>query len=506
MLINSIKTQITDWSLYRNQKLQDKMPGLTVAFDAEQMIEPLQAALLAAPKTAARIVSCKLEKPAYFPQEDLCTLLYELQIQPETGGELEKHWVNGWLFPRRAACETFCERLLRPIVERGNGRYPSSPFTQAIACLPHLNLVVASFPVDDILTMLPDVIDRQQMQVVLQRFLPTLRPDGFKSEVVHYKPRHSCVIQYQVTFENGDEPPISLYGKASHHRGGAERIAVLKQLHNMQQNGAASFRFNLPQPLGHIPDLRLTLLGAVPGKPRRIFRLLRKRLGDKAALKPEALTLEEAIGDCARIAATLHTSGIEGGNGRFLTHDLINIHAILPAIGSHSPQFSAQLQHKLGQLESMAAATEPLQHCFSHGDFTYSQLLFNGHQPGLIDFDNICQAEPAFDLGRFLAYLRVAILRIQGDISPATMNLTYQLRAHFLTTYANEIGATALDEDRLQPRVLLYEFANLLLIATRNWQKFKPYRLAYVMSALDEIEAEGSEMHSFDNLLQGAFL
>src|SRR3712207_8430077 len=57
-------------------------------------------------------------------------------------------------------------------------------------------------------------------------------------------------------------------------------------------------------------------------------------------------------------------------------------------------------------LGEAAAECDPLPLVPSHGDLTPGQILFDGARPGLLDFDTVCQAEPALDLGQFLAYLR----------------------------------------------------------------------------------------------------
>ena len=53
--------------------------------------------------------------------------------------------------------------------------------------------------------------------------------------------------------------------------------------------------------------------------------------------------------------------------------------------------------------------------CFGHGDYTYTQLIFDGTSSGLVDFDTICRAEPALDLGQFLAYSRLAVLKARKE-------------------------------------------------------------------------------------------
>src|SRR5206468_11348165 len=75
-------------------------------------------------------------------------------------------------------------------------------------------------------------------------------------------------------------------------------------------------------------------------------------------------------------------------------------------LAGHSPQ---QADEVLRLAQKLAAALETLQpdrYRPTHGGFKCSQLLFHSHHVFVVDFDGFCLADPALDVGYFLAYLR----------------------------------------------------------------------------------------------------
>jgi aminoglycoside phosphotransferase (APT) family kinase protein len=201
-----------------------------------------------------------------------------------------------------------------------------------------------------------------------------------------------------------------------------------------------------------------------------------------------ALSLEEMIDACARIAATLHTSGIPLGRPRALDDELAALRQGISHVQRISPDLGARLETRLDWLARYASRSEPLPACFNHGDFTHGQLLFDGPTSGLVDFDSVCQAEPALDLGQFLAYLRVTSLK--SKLTPsATRALVEQLSDRFMHTYRAAAGDLAGDAAQLQSRVAVYKTISLLRRALRSWQKFKPGRIEGALDVLEEQRA-----------------
>ena len=98
-----------------------------------------------------------------------------------------------------------------------------------------------------------------------------------------------------------------------------------------------------------------------------------------------------------------------------------------------------------------------------------------------MDFDNFCQAEPALDLGQFLAYLRYAGIKALGDSPAERAGLSSDLATRFTNTYVAAGGSAAALE-----RVDLYEALNLTRMAEHAWQNLKSRRLEGIVTLLAE--------------------
>jgi aminoglycoside phosphotransferase (APT) family kinase protein len=237
----------------------------------------------------------------------------------------------------------------------------------------------------------------------------------------------------------------------------------------------------VPRSFGFIEPLQLTLLEAIPGRPR-IAELLK----DRASSGVDRAALAEAIDAAARVAARLHGSGISLVPSRRIEDELIELGQALAALQRVTPGLAAEFERWLVATSACAAASDSQQPCFSHGDFTHSQLIFSGERCGLVDFDTVCRAEPALDLGQFLAYLRMSARKAGSPASPDGREATERLCARFLDAYATERGTGPGDRDALCARVRVYEMVSLLRLAFHSWQKFKTARLDLALSLIRE--------------------
>ena len=117
----------------------------------------------------------------------------------------------------------------------------------------------------------------------------------------------------------------------------------------------------------------------------------------------------------------------------------------------------------------------------AHGDFTHTQLLFDSGSIALIDFDTVCSAEAAVDLGHFMGYLRLVVSKAANGES--SNDLADALCAHFLDTYFAEREAMSPQAaDDLRRRASAYELVSLVRIAGHGWYKLKNERLFHSVS------------------------
>jgi len=128
--------------------------------------------------------------------------------------------------------------------------------------------------------------------------------------------------------------------------------------------------------------------------------------------------------------------------------------------------------------------------CFGHGDFTYTQLIFDDQSCGLVDFDTVCRAEPALDLGQFTAYLRLAGRKAQRRAvergqAVEEVNID-ELCTQFLRTYAQTAGYDGAELDQLYARAAAYEVISLMRITLHSWKKLKSSRLEIAADLFEE--------------------
>jgi tRNA A-37 threonylcarbamoyl transferase component Bud32 len=353
-------------------------------------------------------------------------------------------------------------------------------------------MVAHVFPIDSELPALLDATDRRRAVEIMRETLPEVRegrfmPHDCRVELAHYGRQHRCTLRYLLdgAASDGADTRQVVYGKVTADGSGERTIPVLAALRERLSVHDGMERVNVPRVLGFQPDLQLLLLEAIPGRPQ-VARLLKARLAGTETAQPDMLSLEDAVGDCGRIAARLHTTGIALGQPRTIETELDWLGQSIHALRRVSPEPGAQLQEWLAWISAFAPQTGAQPLCFSHGDFTYTQLIFDGQQRGLVDFDTVCQAEPALDLGQFLAYQRLAIRKDQRPDAPLAPAVTEQLCELFLTAYEATVGAHMADRQRLRDRVAVYEILMLLRLAVHSWQKLKISRLEHAMILLEE--------------------
>jgi hypothetical protein len=106
-------------------------------------------------------------------------------------------------------------------------------------------------------------------------------------------------------------------------------------------------------------------------------------------------------------------------------------------------------------------------------------LLGSPGSVGLVDVDTLCRAEPALDLGRFLAYLHVTALRRSRQPGP----LLADLAELFLAAYLDARGMPA--DGGLRARVAAYRALALARAGAKACWQLKDERLDAILRSLD---------------------
>jgi hypothetical protein len=455
------------------------LPGLTEALSGSAMGARLQRMLA----DDWELLSCSPGK-AFVEPGTGATLQYRLDLRRRGAGETTEHLVAARLFPTVEAAEEWRSRL-DPLAERLAGRRDLSAFTWPTLLVRELRLVLHAFPVDPGLPGLGPATDPDQLVdrlgPLLKSSVPGLRLEGIHADVVRYR-QDACVLRYELAWHlqpSRRSLKQVVYGKV-YPDGRGQLVGPAVTALRQRLDGASSpLRFQVPRFQGYLPDLQLALLEAVPGSPLLRSVIKAQRAGTPAfpGLRPE-----EAVVACARIAAALHQSSIPVGPPRPLAEEVDRVRAAVDDLAPLAPALATSLHRHLGGVSELAL-DPPCRPVVAHGDFRPSQVLFDGATTGLIDFDTVCLAEPALDLGQFTGRLAVALRTTPDGAAPARDD-GRDLESTFLDEYLRRSDDT--EPDVLVARVAAYRTVALARLAVRSWCQLKPYRLRPVMALLDQ--------------------
>jgi hypothetical protein len=464
-------------------------PGFEPAFDDDQMKQYLQSALFGTDRPDYVVERCTPTRPLLMPDES-CLLRYELQARNHASGEILEPIVTGRVFANGSTCVAYMSRKLAPLVARMRNRPEAAAFAAPAAMIEALDMVVYVWPLDGELPTLVDATDRRRMVEIFRETLPETLEQRFvvedcEVELVSYRRRQRCVLRYTVAGRDVGSDGVRrlvAYGKVSAVGSETPKGMIIEALRRRILERGAGHAFAVPQSLGWRPELQLLLLEALPGEAQ-IAPALKARL--RGEPPPGALRLEEMVATCGRVAAALHGSGLTIGPARTLDDELAGLQREIAIVRPFGRDFGDRAQARLEQMAALAEQSERLRPCLSHGDFKHEQLLFDGARSGLIDFDAISQAEPALDLGNFLAHLRVDAEKIQRQASVSSP-LGEELAEQFLRAYGSAPGGRLEDEPRLRARIALYEAIALLRLALHSRRNLDETRLHIATALLEE--------------------
>jgi hypothetical protein len=462
----------------RSPGLTRALPGLAEALTASAMAPRLQRMLA----DEWELLACSTGKALV--ESGGATLQYRLELRRRGGGETVEHLVAGRLFATAEAAEEWRSHL-DPLAAHLAGRDDLATLTWPTLLVRELRLVLHAFPLDPLLPGLAVATDPRavvdKLGPLLTSAVPGLVLQDCRTEVVRYG-EGSCVLRYELAWvlrSSRHTLKQVVYGKV--YEDGRGRLVGPAVTGLREQQPGTALPFLVPRFQGYLPEARLALLEAVPGSPL-LPALIRARAGVGAAPGVAGLTPEGAVASCARIAAALHRSSIPVGPPRTLADELAAARAAVDAVAPMAPALAASVHRHLGAFGDLALDSPgPLG--VAHGEFDPAQVLFDGPTTSLVDFDTVCLAEPALDLGRFAGRLAVTA-RQALDAAGAPYDGGEDLPSAFLREYLRESGSS--EPDVLLARVAAYRTVALARLAVRSWCQLKPQRLRLSLALLEE--------------------
>lgn len=468
------------------QALALRFPGLTSAVDADGMAKRLQDALVG-DESSGVVEACTPGKA--FVEQDQCLIRYSLRLRDTGTGRKHFVLVTGRLFEDAETTESIFDERLAPLAERASGRDEIALLGNPIARLDSIGAVAYAFPIDPDIPTLIEATDPAPMKEVLARLVPAhlapdLQVDDCDVAVAHYPRRHRCVLRYSVKGRSHDEESsLVVFGKVSDSSEPPTDGVLVEALRRELEVVEPHVR--IPRFVGYEPALGLVLIEGIPGRPE-IAPLLKTGAENGRGNEP---LLNRTVETAGFVAARVHGCAARPRHSRLLTDEVAQLQGELRLLEPLDNLIATRLHRQLSGIVDSAEVTDG--RVFSHGDFTPSQLLFEESRIGLIDFDNLCMAEPEMDLGQFCAYLGAATVKAQ-HAGGKNDGMSEWLRGRFLVSYTKTAESTMSDDLRM--RVGTYERLSLVRMAVRAWRQLKPARAGVALTALERADPEGRAM------------
>jgi ABC-type multidrug transport system fused ATPase/permease subunit len=458
------------------------LPGLAEATTGSAMAPRLQDMVA----DDWELLACSPGKVCVSPGE-AATVQYRLELRRRGGIERVEHLVAGRLFPTAEGAEEWLSSL-DSLADQLEGRADLRAFTRPSLLVRELRLVLHALPLDPALPGLVLATDPSELVEMLGPVVtgavPGLLLEGCHVQVVKYG-QGGCVLRYELAWRlqpSRRSLKQVMYGRVYADGRGQLIGPAVNALRRLLHDGSgSSLPFLVPRFQAYLPDLRLALLDAVPGSPL-LPALVRAREGVAVPPAVGGPTAEGAVLACARIASALHRSSIPVGPPRTAADEIERVRAAVDGLAPLAPAVAASLHRHLAAAGDLAL-DPPGRLGVAHGDLDPSQVLFDGPTTSLVDFDTVCLAEPALDLGQFTAHLAVAVRKAR-DVAGVTSDGGEDLASAFLREYLRLSDSA--DADLLLGRAAAYRTVALTRLAVQSWCRVKPERLRSTLALLDE--------------------
>jgi Ser/Thr protein kinase RdoA (MazF antagonist) len=247
---------------------------------------------------------------------------------------------------------------------------------------------------NDRLHTLAAALDPARMREVLQPFAerlrgPAARVDGVEVEVLRRRNKR-CVQRYRLSLADGSR--LGLVGKVFKAGRGEPVFADMQELWARGFARRSGDPVSMPEPLAFLPELCLLVQEEVPGVP------LKDTLADADAPR--------RMRQLARVLTRLHGCGFRPGAPFRMRDHLSRCHPKLPLLGLACPELEPEIDRLVKRAIEVEGAFDESGFTAIHGDFHMAQVHVEGERAFLIDFDALCLADPAADLGNVLVFLK----------------------------------------------------------------------------------------------------
>jgi hypothetical protein len=303
-----------------------------------------------------------------------------------------------------------------------------------------------------------------------------------RPEVLLNKPGKSAILRYKLDY--GFEGPgqgwhDTVILKVYSDDIGRNTFAGMRAVWNAGLGKSAAVR--VPEPLAYLADQQATLMGPVPEERDMEKLLVALLLSDDPA---DQAILHEVFCATGVALAALHRCGGTVDGTTTWDQGFAEAAQQLTYLRVPFPEPIAAVDRLVESLRALEAAVPADPLVPSHGAFRPEQVLLADKQISIIDFDEFCMAEPAFDIALFRTittdnglYDERIRLRDEAEVEIRRTRIE-ALNESFLTAYESQAPVS-------RQRVALWEAIFYFNDSLQCWTKPRPKDVRLVVSLLE---------------------
>jgi hypothetical protein len=262
---------------------------------------------------------------------------------------------------------------------------------------------------------------------------------------VRYTPGLRCVIRYTVQTPSGNK---MFYGKS--FAGNAERL--MKTIIDLHQSSQENEDMPLiSSPVAVWPEMEMILQAAVPNGIEFTHFIYDQHY--------DASVRESWLRKAGRALGVFHNNSTAPSETKTVYDDLRDLQEYTVIIGKIREDLAAKYEEVIQHINTKVGQFQEPKAVASHGTMRTDQFLLQGDRLAMIDLDSYCWANPARDLGNFLAYLCWKAIR-----QPEHAEFVERAGRAFLEGYLS------VHEDIDERWLSVYQAASLLKIAGRRFR------------------------------------
>ena len=337
----------------------------------------------------AKIVYCR-----HSPRSS-CLILFSICVLKTVDGSRENHLLS---------LKLMSQDEMRSQLRRARKNQFGNVFSpKSIAVDYEKRFFAFIFPIDSKLRKLPRLFSRSRLQSAIdeidfnQEWRIASQGKEFRHiDIFSYKPERSCLGA--VTLKRTDNQSKKRKVFLRHYRQDKGAAVYQGMMHIWNSGERKSGKISFAQPLLYNPEEKLLVQSAVDGIPL-------SQLKDSRDFDDHLQNVGQAIG-------VLH--GMEGEvlRSRSVENALARQKLLFDTPATNMMFLKEHGGHVLAELENRIELVSQQRPNIIHGDFSIGQVMVDGANVSLIDFDQICMGDPYDDLATFLSRLKSTFMQI----------------------------------------------------------------------------------------------